>query len=70
VKTSILARDRFEVGAVGDVQESPALVLGEPAGEPAVGDVDELVDPWSVAVESDGLWVVEDGGAVAQRFDR
>jgi hypothetical protein len=33
-------------------------------------DTIEPIDPWSVAVDGDGLWIVEDGGPVAQRFDR
>jgi hypothetical protein len=34
-----------------------------------VVDTIEPINPWSVAVEGDGLWIVEEGGAVAQRFD-
>jgi len=32
-------------------------------------DTIEPIDPWSVAIEGGRLWSVEEGGAVAQRFD-
>jgi WD40 repeat protein len=35
----------------------------------AVVDTIEPITPYSVAIEGDGLWIVEAGGAVAQRFD-
>jgi YVTN family beta-propeller protein len=34
-----------------------------------VVDTIEPIDPWSVAIEGGRLWSVEEGGAVAQRFD-
>jgi YVTN family beta-propeller protein len=33
-------------------------------------DTIEPIDPWSVAIEGNGLWTVQENGAVAQRFDR
>jgi hypothetical protein len=34
-----------------------------------VVDTIEPITPYSVAIEGDGLWIVEAGGAIAQRFD-